>query len=163
MNEAPEKSHIILTSTKSALQYVKPCFPLAYHEIYMHTIKEVMSTNIISFKKNTSIKDALQALIKNRISGAPVVDNEQIIGVVSEADLLTLFWKKGVKVVEEIMKKDPWSFSQDDKLVEVIDCLMTHNFRRVMIHDEKKRLVGLISRADLMPLILSPILELEHD
>jgi CBS domain-containing protein len=42
--------------------------------------------------------------------------------------------------------------------VEALDCLMAYDFRRVLIHDEG-RLVGLVSRADLMPTVLKTLLK----
>ena len=50
----------------------------------------------------------------------------------------------------------PTMFPVDAPLVDVVDCLMANDFRRVLIHDQQ-RLVGLISRADLMPALLKSL------
>ena len=55
------------------------------------------------------------------------------------------------------MTHDPTTVDIEAPLVDVVDCLMTHDFRRVLIH-EKGKLVGLISRADIMPAILRSLL-----
>jgi predicted transcriptional regulator len=126
----------------------------------MYTIREILTTEVIFFWENTPLTEVLQSLIENKISGAPVVScDNQIVGVVSEADLLRLFWDNEAKVAGDIMTRDPWSFSQEEPLHEVVDCLMTHDFRRVLIHDGKNRLVGLISRANLMPIVLKKLME----
>jgi CBS domain-containing protein len=130
----------------------------------MYTIKEIMKTDIISFAISTPIVEALQLLINNKISGAPVIDaNKKIIGIISEADLLLLFWNIGAKTVGDIMTKEIYSFSQDDDLELVLDCLMTYNFKRVLIHDGNNILVGLISRSDIMPLLLSSLDEIMNN
>ena len=79
--------------------------------------------------------------------------------MISEADLLTLFWEKEAMVVGDVMTGTPRTFSVDSPVSAVVDCLMANSFRRVLIHDGDNRLVGLVSRADLMPTVLSALLE----
>ena len=58
-----------------------------------YTIKDVMATDLITFKPDTPIESAIKSFLENKISGAPVV-NEQgdLIGMLSEKDCLgTLF------------------------------------------------------------------------
>ena len=125
----------------------------------MTTIYSVMTREVISFREATFITDALELLIEHRISGAPVVDeHNHIVGVVSEADLISLFWRTDAKVVADVMTRDPTSFSVDGPLVDVVDCLMVNDFRRVFVHDGAGRMVGLVSRADLMPALLEELL-----
>jgi CBS domain-containing protein len=56
------------------------------------------------------------------------------------------------------MSLDPVSISADGQLVDVVDSLMANDFRRIFIHEGEK-LVGLISRSDLMPAILEALIE----
>ncbi len=126
----------------------------------MSDIRDIMTHDVIAFPESLPLEDALQSLIDNHISGAPVIDDQQrIVGVLSEADLLTLFWEKDAVSVGDIMTKQPRMFHVDAKVVEVLDCLMSNSFRRVLIHDDEQRCVGLVSRADLMPSVLSNLLE----
>ena len=125
----------------------------------MPSIHALMTPNVISFRETTPITEALECLIENKISGAPVVGpDNHIVGVVSEVDLLSLFWEKKAKTVGDLMTESPVCFSIDSPLVDVVDCLMGNNFRRVLIHDGQNRLVGLVSRADLMPPLLDALL-----
>lgn len=53
------------------------------------TVGEVMSTEITVLKPSTSIRDAVSTLLEARVSGAPVVDdNNVLVGVFSESDVL---------------------------------------------------------------------------
>ncbi len=125
----------------------------------MAEIRSLMTKDVIAFRESTPIVEALQCLIDNQISGAPVIcSDRRIVGVISEADLLSIFWKTNVTTVGEIMTPSPVCMSVDKPLVDVVDCLMSNNFRRVLIHDQQQRLVGLISRADLMPAILDELI-----
>jgi CBS domain-containing protein len=125
----------------------------------MKTIREVMQSPLIVIRRDQSLHRALELLIENNISGLPVVDNEgELVGVVSEKDLLKIFYEPDAHSVESVMTRSPISISVDAELVEVVDCLMASDFRRVFIHDGTK-LVGLVSRADLMPSILKALVE----
>ena len=125
----------------------------------MKTIRDIMQSQPIAIRPVDSLHRALELLIENNISGLPVIDGEgQLVGVLSEKDLLKIFYESDAHTVDSVMTRDPISMSVDAPLVEVVDCLMANDFRRVFIHDDKK-LVGLISRADLMPHILEALLE----
>ena len=117
-----------------------------------------MTKDVVTVQPSTSLREAVQLLIDRGITGLPVVDESgQIQGVLSEKDLLKAFYEDA-KTVEALMTKDPETVSVEDELVEVFDILMTNNFRRILVH-EKGKLVGLVSRADLMPVVLEALLE----
>jgi CBS domain-containing protein len=125
----------------------------------MKTIRDVMRARPIVIGRGETLHRALELLIENNISGLPVVDDEgSLVGVLSEKDLLRIFYDPDAHSIESVMTHDPVSLPLDAPLVDVIDCLMANDFRRVFIHDEKK-LVGLISRADLMPAILKALVD----
>lgn len=55
----------------------------------MTTVREVMTTTVLAVRPETPLKEVARLLVERRISGLPVVDDEgQVVGVVSEADLL---------------------------------------------------------------------------
>jgi len=54
-------------------------------------VKELMATEVIAFKPNDKIRHVAETLRANRISGAPVIDDQRrVIGVISEADIMKL-------------------------------------------------------------------------
>ena len=125
----------------------------------MKTIRENMRSRPIAIRRDEPLRRALELLIENNISGLPVVDDQdQLVGVLSEKDLLKIFYEPDAHSVQSVMTLSPISISVDAELVEVVDCLMANDFRRVFIHDGVK-LVGLVSRADLMPSILKALAE----
>lgn len=57
----------------------------------MIEIKDAMQKNVIKFKADDSIIEVAQSLRDNKISGAPIVDEEnKVIGIVSEGDIIRL-------------------------------------------------------------------------
>jgi CBS domain-containing protein len=123
----------------------------------MATIREIMTPQPITVGPDSRVKRALELLIEHEISGLPVVDRDgRIVGILSEKDLLKLFSEPRAGTVGSVMTRVAMTFDVDAPLVDVIDCLMTYDFRRVLIHEQGK-LVGVVSRADLMPAILSAL------
>ena len=52
-------------------------------------VSDYMTRNLITFKENESIEDVIDSLIKNKISGGPVVnDKNELVGVISEGDCI---------------------------------------------------------------------------
>jgi len=54
-------------------------------------VREIMTKQVITLSPEESIEEAAKKLRENRISGAPVVEGDRIVGIVSEADLMKLF------------------------------------------------------------------------
>ncbi|NQE05612.1 Inosine-5'-monophosphate dehydrogenase [ANME-1 cluster archaeon GoMg1] len=54
-------------------------------------VKELMTTDVIAFKPHEKIPHVVKVFRTNRISGAPVIDDQrQVIGIISEADIMKL-------------------------------------------------------------------------
>ena len=122
----------------------------------MLNVKTVMVTTPISVSKETPIREAMQILMDNGITGLPVVDADgHLLGIVSEKDMLALLYENRPSggTVEDFMTRDVVSFNEDDDLVDLCEALIKGNFRRVPVLSEGK-LVGIVSRTDLIRHIL---------
>ncbi|HVR18010.1 MAG TPA: CBS domain-containing protein [Candidatus Limnocylindrales bacterium] len=105
-----------------------------------------MTRDIITVSPSTKVKNLAMILIKNQISGAPVVNkNGKILGIVSEADIIA---KRG-KDAQAIMSKKIISVRQDASLEEIAQLMMTHAIKRLPVMDGGK-IIGIISRADIV-------------
>jgi len=122
----------------------------------MFKAKDIMTTNVITVKRQTPIYEAIRTLVENNITGLPVVnDDGTMAGIISEKDVLKLLYgiKDKANNVEDFMTKGIVSFNQDDSLIDITECLIKNNFRRVTILAEGK-LTGVISRRDIIAYIL---------
>jgi len=125
----------------------------------MSEISDIMSTNVVAVDPDTTILMATNVLTKHDITGLPVVDRKKrLLGIVSEKDLLRLAYglkthtyasDDSPKTVKDVMTKEVVVFDEEDRLSDVIKCLMDGDFRRVPILSGGK-LVGIISRRDLL-------------
>jgi CBS domain-containing protein len=64
----------------------------------MKKVKDVMVKDVVTFKRNDPIHYVAWALRAKRISGAPVVEDKKVIGVVSERDIMRLIEEHDIKV-----------------------------------------------------------------
>ena len=119
---------------------------------------DLMTKNVVSVKKDTPIYEALELLRKNDITGMPVIeDDKTLVGIITEKDVLKLFYADGGdqdKTVDHFMTQPAVSFGVDESLESVCDFLMVKYFRRVPVVSTKGKLVGIISRPDIIDFII---------
>lgn len=146
--------------------------------------RDVMKKNVIFVKESDSVKDVLEILMGNHISGVPVVDkNNQVTGVVTEKDLLT--HKKGLNIssciqflesilfidgdlnysinqekmmtltAQDIMSTPAYVVSLDAPTAEIASIMVNRHINRVPVIDKDRRLVGIIGRSDLLPILIN--------
>ena len=123
------------------------------------TIYDAMQKRPITVRPECHLSRALALMIENDISGLPVVDEEgSILGALNESDLLKIFYEPGATDVASVMTRDPDMVSLWTPLVDLVDQLMSSDSRRVLVHKDGK-LVGIITRACVMPAILEALEE----
>jgi CBS domain-containing protein len=125
----------------------------------MLTAGDLMTDDVVSVNKDTPIYEALELLRKNDITGMPVIEDDMtLIGVITEKDVLKLFFTEGDdqnKTVDSFMTQPAVSFGEDESLESVCDVLIVKHFRRVPVVSTKGKLVGIISRPDIIDYILT--------
>ncbi|MGH7927990.1 MAG: CBS domain-containing protein [Candidatus Binatia bacterium] len=108
--------------------------------------KDIMTRDVITASPSLSVKELAMLMIKNQISGLPVADESgKIVGLVSEADIIG---KKG-KQVQAIMSREVFSVTEDASIEQIAQLMTTHRIKRVPVMNDG-RLVGIVSRADIV-------------
>lgn len=115
--------------------------------------KDVMTSPAIVVRPETTIDDALELLLRHRVSGLPVVDAEdRLVGVVSEFDLLTLLYDNlriENTTVSRYLSSDVVTVHEDDHLIDVAQVFLEKGLRRLPVIKAGK-VVGVISRRDVI-------------
>ena len=118
-------------------------------------VKNYMTTNLIALKDEMDVYFAIGLLLKNNISGAPVIDNnDNLSGILSEKDCLRVFangsfYNMPGGEVSRFMTKVVATVEPNTDLFSVADIFLKHNYRRMPVVKGKK-LVGQISRRDVL-------------
>jgi len=124
----------------------------------MLKVKDIMTKDVISVKKNTPIYQAVQTLLENEITGMPVIEDDMTLsGVITEKDCLRLFYAnedEKNKTVEYFMTRPAVYYKDNDSLQTICDFMMINYFRRVPVISKEGKVVGIISRPDVLGYIL---------
>lgn len=138
--------------------------------------REIMTRDVISVEGDTDIYEAGRLLIRNKISGMPVVDNKNhVIGVISTSDLLLLadiprghvfndtimryVLRKSVprhrvgKKVKEIMSTPAITVYTETTVKKIATILDKKGIKRVPVLDKENKLAGIVSRADILRIL----------
>lgn len=144
----------------------------------MLTAKDIMTKDVITVKKDTGVSELADILTKNRISGAPVVDDSgRLLGVVTESDLVeqskslhlpTVFtildsviflesakhFEKELKKmtgakVEDVYTEKPVAVNLDTPIREIATIMAEKKVYTIPVVDGDK-LVGIIGKADVV-------------
>jgi CBS-domain-containing membrane protein len=140
------------------------------------TVKDVMTPNVVSVTETTPYKDIVQILAEHTVSAVPVVDSAQrVIGVVSEADLLHKMQFSGLEPhlhllerkqrrmarakadsdeARDLMTSPALTVTTDVSLPAVAKMMDEERVKRLPVVDDQGRLVGIISRRDLLRVYL---------
>lgn len=121
--------------------------------------RDVMNKRVTAATPKAIGRDLAQQLLSGMYSGLPVVDaSNHVVGVVTEFDLLKAVTDgKDMQTVTatEIMGRPAICVEEDDDINMVIAKMTTHNFVRVPVIRDGK-LVGIISRADILSRMIEP-------
>ncbi|MEE9602043.1 MAG: CBS domain-containing protein [Thermoguttaceae bacterium] len=115
-------------------------------------VSDAMTTAVISISQDALIDEVFELLLRHHVSGLPVVDDDKnLVGVVSELDLLVLLDSQASESspVSEYLSGDVLTVHEDDLLTDVTELFLKHNYRRLPVVRDGK-LVGVISRRDLV-------------
>jgi CBS domain-containing protein len=148
--------------------------------------RDIMVFPVVTVTPNSSVRDLTETLLKNQISGVPVVDDQgRLVGIVSEGDLLhrseaetergrgrwlppmtadeTLaaeYIKAHSRKVADIMVRQVVTADPDTPLDEIASLMEENSIKRVPIVSNG-RLVGIVSRANLVQAVASKSIGLE--
>lgn len=141
--------------------------------------RDVMVKKVITINKNASVAELSELLIKNKISGVPVVDDSgKLVGIATEGDLIVrdadLHFPRYFKLldsiiyleslnkfkrnlrkylgtkVEDVMTSKVKIVKEDTAVNVVTNIMIRNNVNRVPVLDNDGNLVGIITRADIV-------------
>ena len=135
-------------------------------------VRDVMTKNVIKIREDADFNEVATLLSEHRISGLPVVDGQdRVMGMITEADVLAMAGMKKGHVFKDIITHilgEPLSGQKESKRLrdvmtspaittgpesdirEIALTLDEKRIKRLPVVDEQGRLIGVISRADIV-------------
>jgi CBS domain-containing protein len=147
------------------------------------TIKDIMTTRVVTVRGDTPFKEMAALLGSSRVSAFPVTDGEgRMIGIVSEADMLIkeadqaghpgLFTglrrrgeheKAAGVTAADVMTRAPVSIGPDEPVERAAFLMYDHGVKRLPVVDATGHLTGIVSRADVLSVFDRPDEEIRRD
>jgi len=122
----------------------------------MMTAEKIMTKNVFTVRRDASAMEAINLLVEHRINGLPVLDKDsKLCGIISERDLLLVMVEAQLRgTIDSYMSEDVITFKPESSLVEIADFFLAHRSGRVPIVNNEGRLVGVVSRGDVLKTIV---------
>ncbi|WP_406186727.1 CBS domain-containing protein [Streptomyces sp. NBC_01006] len=119
------------------------------------SVADLMTPTVITVRRATAFKEIARLLKEFDITAMPVVDETgHPVGVVSEADLLRRRPAGGARTAEELMTSPAVTARPEWSVVRAARVMQRHQVKRLPVADSDGRVVGILSRSDLIQLFL---------
>lgn len=141
-------------------------------------VRDIMTTNAISVRGDTLLKEAARIMVRNQISGLPVIDGDgRLVGIVTEGDFLrqevsrdrpyrlslldALFGDSPpetaiAETVAEVMTDKVVTIAPEASIGEAARLMTNRNVKRLPVVGDEGVLEGIISRADIVNAFTKP-------
>jgi sulfide:quinone oxidoreductase len=152
-------------------------------EVEQVMVRDIMTPDVTTVRPGTPLRDAARILLELRISGLPVTEeNGKLAGIVTEADFLAELgvpghhpahnlWQtlegmfrhppgkgKIPATVADIMTRNIITISDDKTLHDAIELMKRNHIKRIVVTDDQQQLRGIITRSNLVQVLLKQIL-----
>lgn len=142
--------------------------------------KDIMTKRVITINKDATLAKLSELLIKNRISGVPVIDkNGELEGIITEADIIvkesslpfplsfsytflekfesyTKSTKEYLKTrVEEVMSTNIKVARENMSISKVVNIMINNDINRLPVVGDDNKLAGIIARADIIKFMIA--------
>lgn len=126
---------------------------------YEMKVEDVMTRNVITISPKTMIDELREILRDKRISGAPVVEDNRLVGLVSIEDFIR-FLAEGSRelFVEEKMTRKVETLYADEPLVHAVNKFSEYGFGRFpVLKRGSKKVVGILTKSDIIKGLLKKL------
>ncbi|MDI6724735.1 MAG: CBS domain-containing protein [Methanobacterium sp.] len=115
------------------------------------TVIDVASHDLITLRPNMGIEEAAEILSSKGIEGAPVIEDHEVMGILTQSDITkAIADKNDSSKVMEIMSKHIITVEKDLMISDAIEIMNKFKIGRLIVVDENKIPVGIVTRTDLL-------------
>jgi len=141
--------------------------------------REVMTRDVVTVNRSASVTDVARLLVEHKVSGMPVVDEEhRVVGMITEGDLIykdkkvhmpafleilggVIYLENPQRIVNdlkkmtatkvaEVMTSKVYTVKEDATMEDIATIMVERQVNRLPVVDQAGKLVGIISRQDLV-------------
>jgi acetoin utilization protein AcuB len=133
-------------------------------------VADVMTLNPLTLGPNDTIREAKEMLKEHNIRQLPVVENSELVGIITDRDIRSFLGGLGFGTPEErvtaqnaklsaIMTTKPVTLSPQDDLRDAVELLIEEKVGGIPVVDEEEGLVGIVTYVDLLRCFLNYLQE----
>lgn len=116
-------------------------------------VRRIMTRVVETARRDTSVRAIAMAMRDRRIGVLPVVENGQVVGVITDRDIVTRLLPECPSAsdvtAETVMTDGALQCYEDQKVTDVAAVMGDHQVRRLPVLDRRGRLVGIVTVGDI--------------
>jgi CBS domain-containing protein len=116
-------------------------------------VRDIMTTDVTMLPASASVETAARVMVENRISGAPVFDQDRVLGVITKSDLADPrnWTKEGSSLtVRSVMTPLVYAVRPGDPVMTAVRLMVLENIHRALVVSEEGKVVGIVTPMDVM-------------
>lgn len=118
----------------------------------VQSLQQIMTQNVVSVSPQQSVSEAAQMMSRYNVGSVPVVENEQVVGILTDRDISLRTTSRGMDpkttTVDSVMSRDLVTGTPQMDVHEAADLMKQKQIRRLPVVDNN-RLAGMVSLGDL--------------
>lgn len=116
-----------------------------------NTVYDIATLDLISLKSTNTIREAAVILAENGIDGAPIIENNVAIGMLTVTDIVKALadGEEDFKV-EDLMSLKVITVNKDLKIANALEIMFKHGIGRLIVADHDYNPIGIVTRTDLI-------------
>jgi CBS domain-containing protein len=114
------------------------------------SIRRVMSNGLITIDSESYLKEAVETMLRNKISSVPVVDREGLAGIITKTDLMKYYASKFANrwKVSDLMTRDVVTVNQNHTITHVINVMNKNDIDGLVVMFDNE-IAGIITPANI--------------
>jgi predicted transcriptional regulator len=125
-------------------------------------IQEIMSKKLLTVEPTDTLKKAWDLMFKEHVRHLVVLEEEKVVGIISDRDLLKSYQRATVQSVSDIMSWPVMTVQVNTQVEDVVEEVMLQKVSAFIVDDEKGKTVGIVTTEDLLTYLYMLIRSEKH-
>lgn len=118
-------------------------------------IRDVATSEVITLSPSIPVREAAKIFVQNKIRGAPVVESNRLVGILTCSDIARAFAEGSEGLVKDVMCAEVRTIGENALLSDAIEQMNAHNVSRLIVVNGAEKPSGIITRTDILCRIAS--------
>ncbi len=134
------------------------------HELTVELkVARVMTPQVHTLPRDASMRTVKEVMRTHRIAGIPIMDNDELVGIVSVEDLIRALEQQALEApVHRFMTTDLITAHAEEPVVEALKRLESTGVGRLVVLDNEEKLTGILTKGDIVAGLLHALEDAYH-